>query len=315
MRSSVLNRAPAGVLVHLLLMRMHMIDDRSAGPVDHRSPPSPDASMNAIAAPVAASPLQRLLESTRFQAFIIAVIVLNAITLGFETDAGMIERHGELLHWFDRVALLIFTVEIVLKLIVYRLRFFRDPWNVFDFIIVAIALVPASGAFSVLRAMRILRALRLVSMVQSMRRVVAALLSALPGMGSIITLLTLVLYIAAVMGTKLFAATSPEYFGSLGKTLFTLFQVMTMEGWADIARDIMAVQPWAWVFFLVFIMVSTFTVLNLFIAVVVNAMQENVAADLKAEQEAEAAGAHDERELILSELRALRASVDRLQQR
>lgn len=263
----------------------------------------------------AASPLQRLLESTRFQGFIIAVIVLNAITLGFETDAGIVERHGQVLHLFDRIALVIFTVEIVLKLIVYRFRFFRDPWNVFDFIIVAIALVPASGAFSVLRAMRILRALRLVSMVKSMRRVVAALLSALPGMGSIITLLSLVLYIAAVMGTKLFAETSPEYFGSLGKTLFTLFQVMTMEGWADIARDIMAVQPWAWLFFLVFIMVSTFTVLNLFIAVVVNAMQENVAADLKAEQEAEAAGAHNEREVILSELRALRAAVEGLQKR
>ena len=174
------------------------------------------------------------------------------------------------------------------------------------------ALVPASGAFSVLRAMRILRALRLVSMIKSMRRVVAALLGALPGMGSIATLLILVLYVASVMGTKLFAEVSPDYFGSLGGTLFTLFQVMTMEGWADIARDIMVHKPWAWIFFLGFILVSTFTVLNLFIAVVVNAMQENVAADLKEEQEAEAAEAHNEREVILRELRALREAVERL---
>lgn len=258
------------------------------------------------------SALQRLLETPRFQYFIITVIVINAITLGLETDPGFLARHEGLLHALDRIALAIFTVEIALKLMVYRLRFFSDAWNVFDFTIVAVALVPASGAFSVLRAMRILRALRLVSMVKSMRRVVAALLSALPGMGSIATLLALVMYVSSVMGTKLFHEVSPEYFGSLGKTAFTLFQVMTMEGWADIARDIMATKPWAWVFFLVFILVSTFTVLNLFIAVVVNAMQETVAADLKAEQASEAHEAHDERGAILRELRELRAAVELL---
>ena len=258
------------------------------------------------------SALQRLLETPRFQYFIITVIVINAITLGLETDPEFLARHEGLLHALDRIALAIFTVEIAMKLIVYRLRFFKDAWNVFDFVIVAVALVPASGAFSVLRAMRILRALRLVSMVKSMRRVVAALLSALPGMGSIATLLTLVMYVASVMGTKLFHEVSPEYFGSLGKTAFTLFQVMTMEGWADIARDIMTTKPWAWVFFLVFILVSTFTVLNLFIAVVVNAMQETVAADIKAEQATEAHEAHDERGAILRELRELRAAVELL---
>ena len=274
--------------------------------------------MNTTAATATADPssaLKRFLEAPRFQLFIITVIVLNAITLGIETDAELFARHEQLLHGFDRIALAIFCIEIVLKLIAYRLRFFLDAWNVFDFVIVAVALVPASGAFSVLRAMRILRALRLVSMVKSMRRVVAALLSALPGMGSIATLLTLVMYVSAVMGTKMFAEVSPVYFGSLGKTLFTLFQVMTMEGWADIARDIMAVKPWAWVFFLGFILVSTFTVLNLFIAVVVNAMQETVAADIKAEQESEAHEAHDERALMLAELRALRAAVERLGQK
>jgi len=270
--------------------------------------------MNSISATQAPTPgaLQRLLESTRFQYFIIGVIVVNAITLGMETSPDLVARFGTLLHALDRIALAIFTIEIAAKLITYRWRFFRDPWNVFDFVIVGVALVPTSGAFSVLRALRILRALRLVSMVPSMRRVVAALLSALPGMGSIITLLVLVMYVSSVMATKLFATASPEFFGDLGKTAFTLFQVMTMEGWADIARDLMVVHPWAWVFFLVFLLVCTFTVLNLFIAVVVNAMQENVAADIKAEQEEDANTAHAERAHLLSELKALRAAVERL---
>lgn len=256
--------------------------------------------------------VQTLLESMRFQYFVIGVIVLNAITLGMETSPTLVEKYGSILHLLDRAALIIFTVEIAAKLITYRLRFFRDPWNLFDFVIVGVALIPASGAFSVLRAMRILRALRLVSMVPSMRRVVAALLSALPGMGSIITLLILVMYVSAVMATKLFGTASPEFFGDLGKSLFTLFQVMTMEGWADIARDLMVVHPWAWVFFLIFLMACTFTVLNLFIAVVVNAMQENVAADLKAEQEEDANAAHAERVEMLRELKALRAAVEQL---
>ncbi len=270
--------------------------------------------MNTLSATDAPQPgaLQQLVESARFQYFIIGVIVLNAITLGMETSTGMVEEYGGLLHALDRTALVIFVVELTAKLFTYRWRFFRDPWNVFDFIIVAIALVPASGAFSVLRAMRILRALRLVSMVPSMRRVVTALLSALPGMGSIITLLVLVMYVSSVMGTKLFAAASPEYFGDIGKTAFTLFQVMTMEGWADIARDLMKVHPWAWAFFVLFLLVCTFTVLNLFIAVVVNAMQENVAADLKAEQEEDAIAAHNERILMMRELTALRAAVEHL---
>lgn len=261
------------------------------------------------------SALQRFIEHPRFTQFIIAVIVLNAITLGMETSPDLMERYGTVLHVLDRAALAIFTTEIALKLIVYRFRFYRDPWNVFDFVIVAIALVPASGAFSVLRAMRILRVLRLVSIVPSMRRVVAALLSALPGLTSIMLLLVLVLYVASVMGTKLFAAASPEFFGTLGRTAFTLFQVMTMEGWADIARDLMKVQPWAWVFFLGFILVSTFTVLNLFIAVVVNAMQEHVAGDLKAEADKDEAVAHAERVEMLNEIRALRAAVDQLRTR
>ena len=184
-----------------------------------------------------------LIEHPRFDQAIIALIVANAITLGLETSPTIVARFGDLLHVFDRAVLAVFVVELLLRFFVYRSRFFHDPWRVFDFVIVGIALLPTSGAFSVLRALRVLRVLRLVSMVPSMRGVVSALLAALPGMASIIGLMALVLYVSAVMATKLFGAISPELFGNLGASLFTLFQVMTVEGWPDIARGVMAQSP------------------------------------------------------------------------
>ena len=244
-----------------------------------------------------------LIEHQRFDHTIIALIVVNAVTLGLETSQAIVASFGELLHLFDRAVLGVFVVELLLRMFVYRSRFFRDPWRVFDFLIVGIALLPSSGAFSVLRALRVLRVLRLIAMVPSMRGVVSALLTALPGMASIIGLMGLVLYIAAVMASKLFGAIAPEFFGSLGASLFTLFQVMTVEGWPDIARGVMAQAPYAWIFFVVYLLIATFMVLNLFIAVVVNAMQMQVAADLKGEEEAHT-------QLIIDEVRALRREIE-----
>ncbi len=189
-----------------------------------------------------------------------------------------------------------------MRAFVYRGRFFADPWRIFDAVVVGIALVPAGGAFTVLRALRVLRVLRLVSLVPSMRRVIGALLKALPGMASIIGLLGLVLYVFAVMAAKLFGTIAPELFGSLGASLFTLFQVMTVEGWPDIARGVMAKAPHAWIFFVVYLLVATFMVLNLFIALVVNAMQSQVSEDLKDEGEAQT-------RLILEKVRALRQEI------
>lgn len=154
------------------------------------------------------------------------------------------------------------------------MRFFRSAWNVFDFVVVGIALLPSTGALSVLRALRVLRVLRLVSAVPKMRFVVESLARSLPGLGSIGLLLVIFFYVFAVMATKLYGPEFPQWFGSLWGTMFSLFQIMTLEGWAEIARDVMASRPGAWVFFLAFILLATFTVLNLFIAVIVNAMQE-----------------------------------------
>jgi voltage-gated sodium channel len=217
--------------------------------------------------------------SRRFQQFIVAVILVNAATLGLETVPAVVARHGGLLTLIDHLALYVFVAELVAKMYVERWRFLRDPWNVFDALIVGVALLPATGGLSVLRSLRILRALRLLSVVPSLRRVVSALLRAMPGMSSIVLLLSLVLYVAAVMATKLYGQTAPERFGNLPASLFTLFQTMTGDDWGNIAREVMTRHPSAWIFFTAFILVSTFIVLNLFMAVVVSAMEEESAAE------------------------------------
>lgn len=259
---------------------------------------------------------RRLVEAPRFQHAITVVILLNAVTLGAETSHTVMARAGGLLHTIDKIALTIFVVELLLKLYAYRLSFFRNAWNWFDFIIIGISLLPAAGGLSVLRAFRVLRVLRLISIVPSMRRVVTALLAAIPGMASIVGLLSLVMYVAAVMSTKLFGVTSPEYFGDLGKSLWTLFQVMTGEAWPEIARTVMAQHPMAWLFFLIYILISTFVVLNLFLAVMVSAMEgargeeeERVHLQEREQDKATDAVILDELAALREEIRSLRESV------
>ncbi len=209
---------------------------------------------------------------------IIAVIILNAVILGLETVPRINDPYGHILYHLDRWCLIIFVIELSLSLLAMGPnRFFRDPWRVFDFIVVGIALVPASGAFSVLRSLRVLRVLRLASASPRMRVVVSALLAAIPGLSSIFALLLLFFYVAAVMSTKIFGAAFPEWFGSIGASMYTLFQVMTLESWSmGIVRPILVQYPYAWIFFVPFIMLATFTMLNLFIAVIVEAMQSQV---------------------------------------
>jgi len=258
-----------------------------------------------IPAPTLRERILLLIESPRFERSITALILLNALTLGLETSPVVAAHLGDVLQGFDRFVLAVFVVELMLRGFVHRGRFLRDPWRIFDLLVVGIALFPAGNAFTVLRSLRVLRVLRLVSLVPSMRGVVGALLRALPGMTSIIGLMGLVLYVSAVMGTKLFGEISPDHFGSLGASLFTLFQVMTVEGWPDIARGVMAQSPHGWIFFVAYLLIATFMVLNLFIAVVVNAMQTQVTEDLKGEGEAQT-------RLILEEVRGLRRDLEKL---
>ena len=236
--------------------------------------------------------------------FIIGVIILNAITLGLETSPEAMAVAGGLIVTIDKICLGIFVVEIVAKLIAYRGRFFYNGWNLFDFVIVGVALLPGTGGLSVLRALRILRVLRVISVAPRLRRVVEGFVTALPGMGSVFLLMALIFYIAAVMATKLFAASFPEWFGSLPQSAYSLFQIMTLESWSmGIVRPVMEVYPYAWLFFVPFIMVTTFAVVNLLVGLIVNSMQ-----DAHAEESNAATDSY--RDEVLTRLEAIEAKLN-----
>lgn len=271
--------------------------------------------------------LKKIIEASITEKIIIGVIVVNALALGLETSPWVDARIGGFLDVVDSVSLAIFVVELLARIAVYRLAFFKGPWNIFDFVVVSIALIPTADGLSVLRALRVLRVLRVISAVPSLRRVVGALLAALPGMGSIVVLMSLVYYVFSVMATKLFAADFPQWFGSIGESAYSLFQIMTLESWSmGIVRPVMEKHPYAWAFFVPFILSTTFTVLNLFIGIVVSAMQSEHEAELQDERdqmeaerqkiadEAEAARAstHEEMEALGESVRNLRQEIQEL---
>jgi voltage-gated sodium channel len=252
---------------------------------------------------------RKVVEASAFEKFILAVIVVNAVTLGLETSPDLSPVSLGSLHLIDKVCLVIFSIELALKGFIYRSSFLKDPWRVFDLLVVGVALIPATGMFSVVRALRVLRTLRMVSVVPSLRRVISGLLNALPGLGSVGAIMLLIFYVGSVMATKLFGEGFPEWFGTLGESAYSLFQIMTLESWSmGVVRPVMEKFPFAWAFFLPFILIATFTMLNLFIAVIVNAMQAET--DKAAMERAERS--HDERELMLQEIRDLNHKVDLL---
>jgi len=253
--------------------------------------------------------LAERLETPFVQRSLTALILINAFILGLETSATVMAGWGPWLIAADRVILGVFVVEIALRLVAHRLSFFRDPWSVFDFAVVSIALIPATGPLAVLRALRVLRVLRLITLVPSMKRVVGGLLSALPGLGSVIAIIGIIFYVAAVIATRLFGDDFPQWFGTLGESAFTLFQIMTLESWAmGIVRPVMEVFPLAWVFFLLFILASTFTLLNLFIAVIVNAIQQEHAGQTKPSADSEIAQLRLDIAALRNDLRTVLAS-------
>lgn len=241
--------------------------------------------------------------------------MLNALVLGLETSETLMRNYGWLLDPLDHVLLGIFVVEVLVRLIVTGRSFFRDPWNVFDFIVITLSLMPQTGPLSVLRALRILRVLRLVSAVPTLRRVVGGLIGSMPGIGAIAFLLTLVYYCFAVMATNMFGPDHPDAFGTMGRSAYSLFTVMTLEGWNELANNVMKTHPYAWLFFIPYILTTTFTVLNLFIAIIVTAMQNEAdkirqaeEREHRAEQQA-LAELSDKENVLLTEIRALRAEV------
>jgi voltage-gated sodium channel len=217
--------------------------------------------------------IQTFVESTRVQTFIIVLIVINAVILGMETSRPLMQAYGSWLTLANGLILYVFVIELLLRLYVHRLRFFTQPWSLFDAAVVSVALIPGSQAFAALRALRVLRVLRLLSMVPTMRKVIEGLLSAIPGIASVASIMLLFFYVFAVVGTHLYSENFPQWFGTLGNTMYTLFQIMTLESWSmGIVRPVMEQHPSAWAFFVVYILVTTFTMLNLFIAIIVNAM-------------------------------------------
>ena len=227
------------------------------------------------------------LDRPHIRQFIIGVIIFNAILLGLETPPEVMGTAGTIILTLDWICLAIFVIEIVLKLVAHGARFFRSGWNVFDFLIVGIALMPATHGLSVLRALRILRVLRVISAAPRLRRVVEGFVTALPGMGSVFLLMGIIFYIGAVMATKLFGASFPEWFGTLGASFYSLFQIMTLESWSmGIVRPVMDVYPYAWLFFVPFIMVTTFAVVNLLVGLIVNSMQDAHAEESNAATDA-----------------------------
>ncbi|MEL7106661.1 MAG: ion transporter [Pseudomonadota bacterium] len=250
--------------------------------------------------------LQRFVNHPGFEGSIIVLIVFNAFLLALETSPSIMATWGPAITKLDQIILGIFVVEIALRLAADFRGFWRDPWRLFDLVVIAIALMPATGPLAILRAFRILRILRLVAAVPAMRRVVTGLLQALPGMGSIVMLLCIIYFVFAVIATKLFAASFPEWFGTLGASAYSLFQIMTLESWSmGIVRPVMEVYPYAWTLFVPFIVMTAFAVLNLFIGVIVDAM--NAEANAAAHEERE--GMKRDTAVLLSEIKALRSEV------
>jgi voltage-gated sodium channel len=243
--------------------------------------------------------LAQILDRNSTKNAILLVIVFNAVLLGLETSKPVMARFGSIIHALDILCLTIFTIEISAKLTVHRLSFFKNGWNIFDFVIVGIAYIPGAQGFSILRALRVLRVLRVLSAAPRLRRVVEGFVTALPGMGSVFLLMAIIFYIASVIATKLFGSAFPEWFGDLGLSAYSLFQIMTLESWSmGIVRPVMVIYPAAWVFFVPFILVTTFAVVNLLVGLIVNSMHD-------AHSEEENKLTEDYRDAVIKRLEAI----------
>ncbi len=254
--------------------------------------------------------MAKWVESKKVQGFVIAVILLNALILGLETSKSAMESFGTVLIVIDKLCLGIFIVELVVKMIAYRASFWRSGWNLFDFFVITVALVPGAGVWAVLRSLRVLRVLRLLSAIPSLKKVVAAFIHSIPGLSGVMAVMAIFFYTMGVLATRLFGETHPEWFGTLGASLYTLFQIMTLESWSmGIVRPVMETHPWAFAFFVPFIIIATFTILNLFIGIIVSTMQE---LSLTPEP-----NSHADPEVIAlleridADLRALRSQIDK----
>ncbi|MCD5380796.1 ion transporter [Candidatus Gracilibacteria bacterium] len=219
--------------------------------------------------------LSNIVHHPYFDKFIISLIVINGVTLGLETSESLLTRFESFFHIFDIFVVSAFALEAFMKILVYRVSYFKNGWNLFDFTIVVISLLPTSGPLQILRIFRVFRLLRLITIIPSMRKIVSALLGVIPGILSVSALVGLIFYIYSIMTTQLYGKDFPEWFGTIGDSFYTLFQIMTLESWSmGIVRPVMEVHPYAWIVFVSFILIATFVMINLVIAIVVEAMNK-----------------------------------------
>lgn len=219
--------------------------------------------------------LIRIITGKLWSYSIVALIIINTIVLGMETYPSVMKLYGEQLKNIDQTILYLFIIELIIRFMAYGLQFFKNPWSLFDLLVVGISLIPSQDAFSALRAARALRALRLISIFPKLRKVIEGLVMAIPGICAIAGVMSIIICVFGLIASKLYGSAHPEWFGNLHLSIFSLFQIMTLEGWPDIVRTVMQEKPFAWIFFITYILIATFSVLNLFIAVVVDAMQRS----------------------------------------
>jgi len=221
---------------------------------------------------------QKISGNPWFERFIIALIIINAIVLGMETSPALTARHGDIMVWINHLVLAVFVLEAMIKITAVAPRFrlyFGDGWNLFDFTIVVLSLLPGTGEFAMIaRLARLLRVMRLISALPELRLIVSTLVRSVPGFANVILLLSIIFYMYAVAGYHLLHAHDPEHWRNLGISLLTLFRVLTLEDWTDVMYAAMGYDPYMWIFFVSFVVVATFVVINLFIAVVINNLEE-----------------------------------------
>jgi voltage-gated sodium channel len=256
---------------------------------------------------------QRIVATRGFEYFIVVLIVLNAAILGLETSDGIMAQYGAWLLLGNHVVLGVFVLEVVIKLVAVAPRFrlyFGNGWNLFDFNVVVFSLIPAAGEFAMIaRLARLLRVARLVSTIPELRLIVSTLVRSIPSMGHVLLLMGVIFYIYAIAGYHIFHEHDPEHWRNLGISLLTLFRVVTLEDWTDVMYTAMQLSPWAWMFFVSFVVIGTFVVVNLFIAVVLNNLEQ---AKLERLEEMQPAPT---REALLREMRDTRQALDKLQAR
>jgi voltage-gated sodium channel len=253
----------------------------------------------------------RMVDSGWFEPAMVALILFNAVLIGLETSPAIVKTHGDLLHQLNDAILVVFIAEALMKITAsaprYR-NYFANGWNLFDLAIIVLSLIPATGEFAlVARMIRVLRVLRLISAVPQLRLIVSTLVRSIPSMGHVVMLFSILFYIYGVTGYHLFHAADAERWGTLGSSLLTLFQMITLDDWANIYAKAREAHAWAWVFFVTFIVIGTFVVMNLFVAVVIN--------NLEASKEAELHAHPATPEEVLAEIRRTREALARLENR